>query len=342
MKKNFGAFGARQFSLETLVGGRPGTAIFQNPAGGRRGAGGCRIQGPGPAAPPGPPRPRPHRNPHPLMSAPTPPPPQWAHAGTAAPRNRFELPQTDPSGTPRPRGRWCRWRVWHTIWHRWHRRDLQPRCCRAPSASSRWGERHAQHWGGGGHEVTPPPPCDIPSRCCFFTGPWTVARSSLRMLRRGAAFCRPLRPVLLLVSFPRSRSPVVGVLGLCGMWRDVPFARQRRPIIGVLGVVLVAPPPPKWAVRPRTIGRPPHGRCGRRPFKPVPNAASRSPLLGSSHCVGGSSGPALHPLARPPLHTADVRAFARDPSPGVCRPKTALPPPTFQRSSPERQRSTIS
>ena len=84
----------------------------------------------------------------------------------------------------------------------------------------------------------PPPPCDIPSGCCFFTGPWTVTRSSLRMLRRVAAFCRPLRPVLLLVSFPRSRSPVVGVLGLCWMWRDVPFARQRRPIVGVLGVVL--------------------------------------------------------------------------------------------------------
>ena len=30
---------------------------------------------------------------------------------------------------------------------------------------------------------------------------------------RVAAFCPPLRPVLLLVSFPRSRSPVVGVLG---------------------------------------------------------------------------------------------------------------------------------
>ena len=68
------------------------------------------------------------------------------------------------------------------------------------------------------------PPCDIPSGCCFFTGPWTVTRSSLRMLRRVAAFCRPLRPVLLLVSFPRSRSPVVGVPGLCWMWRDVPFA----------------------------------------------------------------------------------------------------------------------
>ena len=82
--------------------------------------------------------------------------------------------------------------------------------------------------------ANPPPLCDSPSGCCSFTGPWTVTRSSLRMLRRVAAFCRPLRPVLLLVSFPRSRSPVVGVLGLCWMWRDVPFACQRRPIIGVL------------------------------------------------------------------------------------------------------------
>ena len=80
----------------------------------------------------------------------------------------------------------------------------------------------------------PAPPCDIPSGCCSFTGPWTVTRSSLRMLRRVAALCRPLRPVLLLVSFPHSRSPVVGVPGLCWMWHGVPFARQRRPIIGVL------------------------------------------------------------------------------------------------------------
>ena len=82
----------------------------------------------------------------------------------------------------------------------------------------------------------PPPLCDIPSGCCFFTGPWTVTRSSLRMLRRVAAFCRPLRPGLLLVSFPRSRSPVVGVLGLCWMWQGVPFARQRRPVVSVLGL----------------------------------------------------------------------------------------------------------
>ena len=60
-----------------------------------------------------------------------------------------------------------------------------------------------------------PPLCDIPSGCCSFTGPWTVTRSSLRMLRRVATFCRPLRPVLLLVSFLRSRSPAVGVPGLC-------------------------------------------------------------------------------------------------------------------------------
>ena len=64
--------------------------------------------------------------------------------------------------------------------------------------------------GGGGTPVR-----DIPWGCCFFTGPWTVTRPSLRMLRGVAAFCRPLRPVLLLVSFPRSRSPVVGVPGLC-------------------------------------------------------------------------------------------------------------------------------
>ena len=31
--------------------------------------------------------------------------------------------------------------------------------------------------GGGGY-----PPCDIPSGCCFFTGPRTVTRSSLRVL----------------------------------------------------------------------------------------------------------------------------------------------------------------
>ena len=40
-KKKNGAFGAGQFSLGTLAGGRPGTTIFQNPeGGGGRGGGG--------------------------------------------------------------------------------------------------------------------------------------------------------------------------------------------------------------------------------------------------------------------------------------------------------------
>ena len=34
MEKKNGAFGAGQFSLGTLAGGRPGTTIFQNPGGG--------------------------------------------------------------------------------------------------------------------------------------------------------------------------------------------------------------------------------------------------------------------------------------------------------------------
>ena len=85
-----------------------------------------------------------------------------------------------------------------------------------------------------GGQPPPPPPCDTPSGCCSFTGPWTVTRSSLRMLHRVAAFCRPLQPVLLLVLFPRLRSPVVGVPGLCWLRWDVPFARQRRPVVGIL------------------------------------------------------------------------------------------------------------
>ena len=64
----------------------------------------------------------------------------------------------------------------------------------------------------GGEPDPPQCPCDIPSGCCFFTGPWTVTSPSLRVLRRVTAFCRPLQPVVLLVSFSR---PVVGVLGLC-------------------------------------------------------------------------------------------------------------------------------
>ena len=99
-----------------------------------------------------------------------------------------------------------------------------PSMCVTNHTDRTWGQSHVPGsrkiyfgvgWGGGLGAPFRNPLCDIPSGCCSFTGPWTVTRSSLRMLRRVATFCRPQRPVLLLVSFPRSRSPVVGVLGLC-------------------------------------------------------------------------------------------------------------------------------
>ena len=92
-------------------------------------------------------------------------------------------------------------------------------------------------------EYENPPLCDSPSGRCFFTGPWTLTRSSLRMLRRVAAFCRPLRPVLPLLSFPRSRSPVVGVPGLCWMWQmlfcalAVPSSWRAEVVLLIAGVV---------------------------------------------------------------------------------------------------------
>ena len=122
----------------------------------------------------------------------------------------------------------------------------------APLATNCWPEAP---WGGGGGLASwdprsRPSLCDIPSGCCSFTGPWTVTRSSLRMLRRVAAFCQPLRPVLLLELFPRSQSPVVGVLGLCWMWHGVPFAWQRRPVVAL-------PPLRRGVNPPSSFGCPP-------------------------------------------------------------------------------------
>ena len=110
--------------------------------------------------------------------------------------------------------------------------ELSDRChfCGSPwicvGNFSAYLKREGSHMKLSAPEISrnpPPPPCDIPSGCCSFTGPWTITHSSLRMLRWVAAFCCPLRPVLLLVSFPRSRSPVVGVPGLCWMWQPPPL-----------------------------------------------------------------------------------------------------------------------
>ena len=103
-----------------------------------------------------------------------------------------------------------------------HARRCKRRRTRAP-VPLRHGQLQLPSGGSGPLQLSalapPPPLCDIPFGCCSFTGPWTVTRSSLCMLRWVAAFCWPLRPVLLLVSFPRSQSPVVGVLGLCMVCR---------------------------------------------------------------------------------------------------------------------------
>ena len=98
------------------------------------------------------------------------------------------------------------------------------------------------------------PLCDIPSGCCSFTGPWTVTRSSLRMLRRVAALCRPLRPVLLLVSFPRSWSPVVAPFPSSSRnWREGPFdqATNTSPFIrytteSIPKMAMCTPSPRVW------------------------------------------------------------------------------------------------
>ena len=146
---------------------------------------------------------------------------------------------------------------------------------------------HDGHFGLGRARfggAPPPPLCDIPTGRCFSTGPWTVTPSSLRVLRRVVAFCRPLRPVLQLVSFPRSRSPVVGVLGLC--WLRGP-------------VIWGSPPPPLWF---SIVLKTPWRRTG-----PLYELQSRPALRARAHWT---SAPAQSGIA-PPLQ----RHFGPRPGP---------------------------
>ena len=78
------------------------------------------------------------------------------------------------------------------------------------------GRMEAEEGGGGGSPD--PPPCqqratkdgavtagELRSRyapLCDIPGPWTVTRSSLRVLRRVSAFGWLLQPVFLVVSLP--------------------------------------------------------------------------------------------------------------------------------------------
>ena len=115
------------------------------------------------------------------------------------------------------------------------------------------------------------------------------------MLRRVAAFCRPLRPVLLLVSFPRSRGPVVGVLGLCWMWWDVPFARQRRPVVGRLRVS-------SWRLQPTPTRAPPPPPPAPPPLQRARNEWRRAQKILLQRTTGKSPIGELAPMALCDIH----------------------------------------
>ena len=104
--------------------------------------------------------------------------------------------------------------------------------------------------------ILPPPPlCDIPLGRCLFTRPWTVTRSSLRMLRRVTVFCRPLQPVFLLVSFLRQRSPAVGVHGSRWLLRGWgPCWRTSLRAVQASELGTRERPPPGWSCAVTTNG----------------------------------------------------------------------------------------
>ena len=160
-----------------------------------------------------------------------PPPTRWVVPGSLP-----SPPQT--TGTPRGKNTatMCEDRAKH-------RGPRGPRCS-APSPSL---QRRTQRalWavapkgllsvggvgvGRRGFWLPSPPLCDIPSGCCSFTGPWTVTRSSLRMLRRVATFCyfpppRRARARARVLPHGRCRSRAV-----CGDARPDTVPAQRKRI----------------------------------------------------------------------------------------------------------------
>ena len=117
-----------------------------------------------------------------------------------------------------------------------------------------------------------PPLCDILSGCCFFPGAWTVTRSSLRMLRRVAAFCRLLRPVLHVCAAPSLVS--LGCAG-CGGCRLCVSGAQYLAYRGCAGCC--APPPPQllWS----TAGQPSTTAPTHQPLGSIPNRWSTADTI---------------------------------------------------------------
>ena len=129
--------------------------------------------------------------------------------------------------------------------------------------------------GGGGamYPSTPPPPCDIPSGCCFFTGPWTVTRSSLRMLRLGrcgrCSFCG----AVAAPSTWRTGGCAGGYGGRVSAFAPPPPSSRRPPAEmywkrgGGRGEGLAGPPPPPSSYGPLYPGAKGAGKCCLKQWK---------------------------------------------------------------------------
>ena len=94
------------------------------------------------------------------------------------------------------------------------------------------------------HSMPPPSPCDIPSSCCFFMGPWTVTCSSNVASGRcvlSAAAAGALAGVVSAFAEPRRRC-AGAVLDVAGCAVCVSAAPNHWRIEDVL---VVPPPPPR-------------------------------------------------------------------------------------------------
>ena len=138
----------------------------------------------------------------------------------------------------------------------------------------------------------PPPPCDIPSGCCFFTGPWTVTRSSPSHVASGrcvlsAAAAGALAGVVSAFAEPSGRCdgavPDVAGCAVCA-----PAAPSSWRIGGCVGccasrfTVFAVPTPP-------SSGRP--QRAALRPPPPPPPRLRSSGKSSSTTLKGSAGGP---------------------------------------------------
>ena len=154
--------------------------------------------------------------------------------------------------------------------------------------------------GGRSSPLPPPPPCDIPSGCCFFTGPWTVPRS-LFAARCSIDLLPKVRPATVLTPpfrfLHRRRVGLVKTLWVHTVIQhsSVPSTRPgplRTPRNGNRHPHATTPPPPRRFL-PRG-GQGPEPEADRTPCAPPPPwAQGRAP--GTSSFAGGCGGGGWRP-----------------------------------------------